>query len=114
MDENGNYGYIKAGADSVTPFKNSSCTYIGNTVSSLSSNTFDATSIPNYKNLKNNNFVIEIVFLYAGIFGATHNNYIPQKSYDANTGILTVSPFYSSTSRSGDGGYCEYKILVKY
>lgn len=92
-DGDGNYGYY--GADgSLIPFKSGSgATKIGSGTSEYTK-TFDCSSIKNYKKLTVNNFYIVITYIGLAYNAAyTTNEYgkNPSKSYNANTGILTVN-----------------------
>lgn len=78
--------------DSFVPFKGGA-TKIGSGTST-DTKTFNCSSIKNYKKLTANNFYIVITYIGLGYSTAyTTNEYgkNPSKSYNANTGILTVN-----------------------
>lgn len=57
VDENGNYGYIKVGADSVTPFKTVS-KKVGTIVCGLSERTLDLSSLEDRDRINVDNFYL--------------------------------------------------------
>ena len=115
IDDNGNYGYIKAGADTVTPFR--SLINLGNVSGYCVPKTFDISKIAsNYKNLSANNFLLDASPMSNVERGGSEsayrsaNFYAPKKSYNASTGALTVISggfFYDSADSSYD-----YKVGV--
>jgi len=115
IDENGNYGYYKDGADTVTPFK---------TVVNLGSGTtFNVSNITGYKNFTADNFYVVCTSYYSrsnnvskqnGQFSMkvdavfdmnvsyTGNTINPSigKSYNSSTGVLTISNTSQSVGTS--------------
>lgn len=99
IDADGNYGYIKAGADSVVPFSKTSAIYLG---SVNNSGTF---YLKNYgikesvwSTLTANNFVVgggntsvHSGWYYTEGFNGVGASYSISKSYDPVNGALTVS-----------------------
>ena len=127
VDANGNYGYKKAGADTVTPFK---------TVVNLGTgSSFNVSNIPGYQNFTVDNFHVVCTGYHGSknegyasppAFGGntvndsyTYNieakdtsqaiNKAPTKSYSQSTGVLTVgntsgSATYSTSATMRSGG----------
>jgi len=102
IDSDGNYGYIKVGADSVTPFRSAAVYKI---LSNVSSGTFDLKDICNaaginYSKLTNSNFVMQTVgntnILWHSVINGTSTAAQPldvkmEVSYSASTGVLTYN-----------------------
>lgn len=109
IDENGNYGYIKAGADSVTPFKKAAAyalsdqlspgTYYINIAGWLTERHISI----NYKTLTNDNFILQHIRNNTSVSGGTTDYGIHQGAprptaggsdfsfnYNSSTGILTI------------------------
>lgn len=110
IDENGNYGYIKEGADTVTPFL--SVMYISSEISwyagyntdfdSYTRNvTFDFSKHPNFKNLTSSDFLVTLSGAHCNGSHIVANADvcvragITNTSYSADTGILTVTYRYN-------------------
>ena len=109
VDENGNYGYIKAGADSVTPFKTTQLYNLGTGTSIDIKSKFPDI----YTSLSINNFIVAYnsitvsTYYYGGgttvasgySASTTKNaNLNITKSYNNSTGILTISGISNSVS----------------
>lgn len=107
IDENGDPGYIKAGADTVTPFKKGSTIMsIGN----FSTNTVYISSYyKNFESLTVNNFFIRVTSLSCGsaVQNATYVNssgsVTATMSYDPTLGVLTVPRSVSSSGNQNQG-----------
>lgn len=121
--------YIQHGADSV-PKKlgsdNSELKYIGTTNSTINVTNI----IPDYKNKTADDFIAEPNTLNASFYAnlgdmkiwvnqekdaSSNANAVFSKSYNANTGILTVSPSSITAKNSKSYGSCSvvYKIYCK-
>ncbi len=102
IDSDGNYGYIKVGADSVTPFRSAAVYKI---LSNVTYGTFDLRDICNaaginYSKLTNSNFVMQTVGntnqLWNSVINGTSTATQPsdvemEVSYSASTGVLTYN-----------------------
>ena len=96
IDSSGNYGYIKDGADSVTPFKTiPQLVKVGryDAGSSNGSKTIDISSVyEDYKNLTVDDFIFDFVCFYCQYVGGSGiQRKDLTKSYDASTGKLTLT-----------------------
>ena len=89
IDENGNYGYIKDGADSVTPFKKK--VFLGTYNSTNKS--IDMTSYKNYEKFTIDDFVFDIKSVTCAVYNGDYDlkTLTFNKSYDSTTGVLTFS-----------------------
>ena len=93
--------FVSQGADTVLKKLGSGSlkvVKIANFGGSTNSQTFNCTNIPNYKNLTVNNFAHVVTNAWGGTLGTRHANFqvSPGLSYNAATGILTLSPTKSS------------------
>lgn len=93
--------YVTGGADPVLKKLGNGAlkvVKVANFGGSTSSQTFNCTNIPNYKNLTVNNFAHITTYAWGGTLGTRHANFqvSPSLSYNAATGILTLSPTKSS------------------
>ena len=107
QDVSGNWGYIKAGADTVIPFKHIlSKTFIGSGTSN-SENTFDVSNLDDYDKLSSDNFAI-IPSSGIGTYGTYSSGYNAMKiTYDSTAGKVTFS---KSCGAGGSKVYAyEYK-----
>ena len=120
MDDEGNYGYIKAGADTVTPFKSGAKRVSIGTVSQ--NTTIDVkTKSENWASLSNDNFSIGSVSCTLG--GSINtaicaNGALPSASatlscnYNNSTGILTISGVGVSAAAIGANHGCNMTATV--
>ena len=83
VDSDGNYGYIKAGADTVTPFK--SGIHMVKLTDVVSSGSVNVSSYPGYQNFTVDNFVFKNVKKMGSSEYYSSQSY----KYDSNTGIFT-------------------------
>ena len=98
IDADGNYGYIKAGADSVTPFSKTSAIYLGTATNSGTFFLGDyGVKESKWSELTVNNFIVGSGgwTVHSGWYYVEGYNGVAaysgvSKSYDPNTGILTV------------------------
>lgn len=94
-DSNGNYGYYKDGADSVTPFKHGATKVTSIAGNRTATRTVDCTSLSNYQSLTADNFILDIKQVVAYTDAAQGGNGTPaaniSKSYNSSTGILTIN-----------------------
>ena len=83
VDSDGNYGYIKAGADTVTPFK--SGIHMVKLTDVVSKGSVNVSSYPGYQNFTVDNFVFKNVTKAGSSKYSTTSSY----KYYSNTGIFT-------------------------
>lgn len=92
IDANGNYGYIKDGADTVTPFKTTNFKYLG----WYRGNVDVKSSLPNvYSKLSRSNFIIQ---------PGDANNNLDQLANFYNQSSYTGIAFYLNTSYNASNG----------
>lgn len=110
VDENGNYGYIKEGADTVTPFKQGAeCIYIGTSTSVQRTETVNLSRYTDYKSLTVDNFIVDFQTDPRSINTSNGSTISPGTTlyasmslgsvgmdYDESTGILTITTYPSS------------------
>ena len=83
VDSDGNYGYIKAGADTVTPFK--SGIHMVKLTDVVSEGSVNVSSYPGYQNFTVDNFVFRNLTKESMSAYSRAAKY----QYDSNTGIFT-------------------------
>lgn len=93
VDADGNYGYIKAGADTVTPFKSGGALHLIGIYNPLNPVTFDLKKFSNWENLTNNDFLIGWgTTQMVPVNGNTVGQYFELSlNYNRTTGILTIN-----------------------
>lgn len=117
IDEEGNYGYIKEGADTVTPFKSNKRIEIFSG-DSRSNHSVDLTSYSGYENFTLDNFCIgECALKYNTSNLGDHYGIDILNEYDKETGILTLnrSCSYAYAPKSPTdyySFYVEYKVYL--
>lgn len=91
VDENGNPGYIKAGADTVTPFKRPIQKILLGTGNTGTVRTFNATTYEGYQN-----FTVDNFFLVA----LDYATYSPQTyvEYNTSAGVSPITPTYNAST----------------
>ena len=106
VDDNGNYGYIKVGADTVTPFKNKGVIYNIGTYNPNTPTTFNLKGIAGWENFKNDNFLIGFGYTQMSTGNGAAANLTC--NYNQNTGILTIT----NTISNGYFGNCFYPVYL--
>lgn len=113
VDADGNYGYIKAGADTVTPFKNKGIIYNIGTYNPNIPSTFNLKGITGWENFTNDNFIIGFGYTQMTpvngnttgcAFNLSHN-------YNNTTGILTITRSANATVIWGNSFYPIYLLV---
>lgn len=129
VDSSGNYGYIKAGADSVTPFKKGA-TLIKSNIDANGSTIDIKSLVSSYGSLSADNFMIVPLSMkiYSSISwggvnsgdgSSTSSSISLLPTYNASTGILTLPNMLRAHSAWAPGGgatakVSEFKINVYY
>ena len=90
VDSSGNYGYYKAGADSVTPFKTTKVISLGTGTS------FNVTAYEGYKNFTTSNFLYKLVKPSSDLTTSATTAHNGQNTATSGTVTTTVSESYSN------------------
>ena len=111
QDEDGNWGYRVGGADTVIPFKNISSVpeLIASSIESHTARTFDVSSRPLHSKYTTDNFYLVAKGL--GYGRSSELNNILDKSYDHDTGILSVTKAVNHYSAT-DGFWLIYDVYL--
>ena len=118
--DTGDYGYIKAGADTVTPFKSGGgdiIIYLGSkTNRSSSALSISITQFPDYASMSTDNFIVGIIpGTYTGSGSYTTSNvYISTAvslSYNASTGVVTAN-IRGYMHVGGSGNYPDFRLFL--
>ena len=119
IDDDGNYGYKKVGADTVIPFNKKLVIKVIGQSNSYDAHSWDVrTLVPDYKQLTSSNFFISacnIGFFYAS-YTCSETQPYDVSTYNPQTGIVTVSQkrYYWTRSDNKVHVYINYTLSCCY